>query len=378
MPGRPVGATAAGSVAIHVRHHRHHEGTGAGRRGRGCSTSWSRVWPAWSTGATTPPDWPWWAPPPPTACGASGRPTAPVRSTTWPSGPRTRRRTLGGHRPHPVGHPRPADRGQRPSPHGLPRASWPSSTTASSRTTSSCPTASSPTATTSSRRPTPRSWPTSSSPIWPPDPDDGLAGAVRAALAEVRGAFALAVVHTSEPDVIVAARRVSPLIMGVTDGAAFLASDIPAILGLTHDFFILDDDRVAELRPGVDLGHHPRGRAGGADPAPRRLGPRRRPQGRLRRLHGQGDARAAQGRGRHAARPAAARRHPGPRRGPPHQRGVPGHHQGVRGGLRLELPRRPHGQVRHRALGPPARGDRHLASSGTGTRWSTSTPWSSG
>ena len=48
-----------------------------------------------------------------------------------------------------------------------------------------------------------------------------------------------------------AARRVSPLIMGVTDGAAFLASDIPAILGLTHDFFILDDDRVAELRPGV-------------------------------------------------------------------------------------------------------------------------------
>ena len=56
--------------------------------------------------------------------------------------------------------------------------------------------------------------------------------------------------HAGEPDVIVAARRVSPLIMGVGDGAAFLASDIPAILGLTHDFFILDDDRVAELRPG--------------------------------------------------------------------------------------------------------------------------------
>ena len=82
-------------------------------------------------------------------------------------------------------------------------------------------------------------------------PDDGLAGAVRAALGEVRGAFALAVVDTSEPDVVVGARRVSPLIMGVTDGAAFLASDIPAILGLTHDFFVLDDDRVAELRPGA-------------------------------------------------------------------------------------------------------------------------------
>jgi glucosamine--fructose-6-phosphate aminotransferase (isomerizing) len=81
-------------------------------------------------------------------------------------------------------------------------------------------------------------------------PAEGLVGAVRAALTRVRGAFALAVVHADEPDVIVAARRVSPLIMGVSDGAAFLASDIPAILGLTHDFFILDDDRVAELRPG--------------------------------------------------------------------------------------------------------------------------------
>ena len=82
-------------------------------------------------------------------------------------------------------------------------------------------------------------------------PEEGLTGAVRAALGQVRGAFALAVVHADDPDVIVAARRVSPLIMGVSDGAAFLASDVPAILGLTHDFFILDDDRVAELRPGT-------------------------------------------------------------------------------------------------------------------------------
>jgi len=81
-------------------------------------------------------------------------------------------------------------------------------------------------------------------------PAGGLVDAVRAALNRVRGAFALAVVHAGEPDVIVAARRVSPLIMGVAEGAAFLASDVPAILGLTHDFFILDDDRVAELRPG--------------------------------------------------------------------------------------------------------------------------------
>ncbi len=66
----------------------------------------------------------------------------------------------------------------------------------------------------------------------------------------MRGAFALAVVHADDPEVIVAARRVSPLVMGVADGSAFLASDIPAILGLTHDFSVLEDDQVAELRPG--------------------------------------------------------------------------------------------------------------------------------
>jgi glutamine---fructose-6-phosphate transaminase (isomerizing) len=81
-------------------------------------------------------------------------------------------------------------------------------------------------------------------------PQAGLPGAVRAALARVRGAFSLAVIWADQPDLIVAARRVSPLLLGVTDDAAFLASDIPAILGLTREFFVLDDDQVAELRPG--------------------------------------------------------------------------------------------------------------------------------
>jgi len=82
-------------------------------------------------------------------------------------------------------------------------------------------------------------------------PDLGLAAAVRSALGRVQGAFSLAVVSSDEPDLIVAARRVSPLLMGVNGDAAFLASDIPAILGLTRDFFVLEDDQVAELRPGI-------------------------------------------------------------------------------------------------------------------------------
>ncbi|MGH9079143.1 MAG: glutamine--fructose-6-phosphate transaminase (isomerizing) [Acidimicrobiales bacterium] len=82
------------------------------------------------------------------------------------------------------------------------------------------------------------------------DPGASLATAVRTALAKVRGAFSLASVHASQPDLIVAARRVSPLLLGVNDSEAFLASDVPAILGLTRDFFVLEDDQIAELRPG--------------------------------------------------------------------------------------------------------------------------------
>ncbi len=82
------------------------------------------------------------------------------------------------------------------------------------------------------------------------EPGASLVEAVRAALGKVRGAFSLALVHADRPDVIVAARRVSPLLMGVSDSEAFLASDVPAILGLTRDFFVLEDDQIAELRPG--------------------------------------------------------------------------------------------------------------------------------
>ncbi|MGA7418439.1 MAG: glutamine--fructose-6-phosphate transaminase (isomerizing), partial [Acidimicrobiales bacterium] len=48
-----------------------------------------------------------------------------------------------------------------------------------------------------------------------------------------------------------AARRVSPLVMGLNETEAFLASDIPALLGRTRTFFALEDDQIAELRPGA-------------------------------------------------------------------------------------------------------------------------------
>jgi len=81
-------------------------------------------------------------------------------------------------------------------------------------------------------------------------PEAGLVGAVRTMLGRVRGYFALAAVRTAEPGLIVAARRVSPLVMGVTGTTALLASDIPALLGTTSEFLLLEDDQIAELRPG--------------------------------------------------------------------------------------------------------------------------------
>ncbi len=80
---------------------------------------------------------------------------------------------------------------------------------------------------------------------------DDLTTALRTTLQVVRGAFAIAVVTADEPDLIVASRRISPMIVGVTEEATYLASDIPALLEKTRELIALDDDQVAELRPGL-------------------------------------------------------------------------------------------------------------------------------
>jgi glutamine---fructose-6-phosphate transaminase (isomerizing) len=79
----------------------------------------------------------------------------------------------------------------------------------------------------------------------------GLADATRAALTLVRGAFSIAVIHADEPDTIVASRRCTPLVLGLHDGVALLASDIPALLGHAERLYALADDEVAVLTPGA-------------------------------------------------------------------------------------------------------------------------------
>jgi glucosamine--fructose-6-phosphate aminotransferase (isomerizing) len=76
-----------------------------------------------------------------------------------------------------------------------------------------------------------------------------LIEAVRASLMVVRGAFALAAMDANEPDVIVAARRISPLVVGTAPGVTYLASDVPAILDRATAFYAVDDDEIVRLRP---------------------------------------------------------------------------------------------------------------------------------
>jgi len=72
--------------------------------------------------------------------------------------------------------------------------------------------------------------------------------AVRRALADVRGAYALAVICKDCPDVLVAARSGSPLILGLGDGEVFVASDVPAILNRTRKVVYLGNGQVCEAR----------------------------------------------------------------------------------------------------------------------------------
>ena len=74
--------------------------------------------------------------------------------------------------------------------------------------------------------------------------------AVRQALAEVRGAYALAVLWDKAPGVLIAAKTSSPLIIGLGKGENFLGSDVPAFLEHTREAVFLEDGEMAVLKPG--------------------------------------------------------------------------------------------------------------------------------
>ncbi len=64
---------------------------------------------------------------------------------------------------------------------------------------------------------------------------------------ELDGSFALGIIFAAFPDRIYAVRHESPLIVGVGDGENYIASDVPAILKYTRDYYLLDHDEIAVL-----------------------------------------------------------------------------------------------------------------------------------
>ncbi|MDE5941882.1 MAG: class II glutamine amidotransferase, partial [Muribaculaceae bacterium] len=80
-----------------------------------------------------------------------------------------------------------------------------------------------------------------------------LTDAVREALKEVIGAYAIAVVDVSDPDMIIGARKSSPLVIGIGDGETFLASDATPIIEFTNQVVYLNDDEIAIIRRGEPL-----------------------------------------------------------------------------------------------------------------------------
>ncbi|MEK6197322.1 MAG: glutamine--fructose-6-phosphate transaminase (isomerizing) [Desulfobacterales bacterium] len=78
--------------------------------------------------------------------------------------------------------------------------------------------------------------------------DKDLVAAVRKALKKVKGSYAVGVLWKGQPDIIVAARNHSPLVIGIGNGdGTFLASDVPALLPYTRKVIFLEDKEIAVL-----------------------------------------------------------------------------------------------------------------------------------
>ena len=80
-----------------------------------------------------------------------------------------------------------------------------------------------------------------------------LPEAIREALLQVEGAYAIAVVEKGDPSTLVVARKSSPLVIGVGDGETFIASDATPIIGYTDRVIYLKDNEMAVIKRGGSL-----------------------------------------------------------------------------------------------------------------------------
>lgn len=72
--------------------------------------------------------------------------------------------------------------------------------------------------------------------------------AIRKVISEVEGSYALGILFKDFPDTIYAVRKDSPLIVGVGENESFIASDVPAIIKYTKNYYLLDEEEIAEIK----------------------------------------------------------------------------------------------------------------------------------
>lgn len=76
-----------------------------------------------------------------------------------------------------------------------------------------------------------------------------LFDAVFKTLDRIEGSYALGIICNDYPEQLIAARKDSPLVVGVGEDENFIASDMPAILNYTRDIYLMDDNEIAVLKP---------------------------------------------------------------------------------------------------------------------------------
>ncbi|MFV0313875.1 MAG: glutamine--fructose-6-phosphate transaminase (isomerizing), partial [Anaerotignum sp.] len=79
-------------------------------------------------------------------------------------------------------------------------------------------------------------------------------GTLRKIIGKIRGAYALGIMCNDHPDSLIAVRKDSPLLVGLSEDGNYIASDIPALLEYTRDYYLLDDNEIVFLtKDGVTL-----------------------------------------------------------------------------------------------------------------------------
>ena len=76
---------------------------------------------------------------------------------------------------------------------------------------------------------------------------NNLLQAVSMACKDLKGSFAIEVLCSDNPDKIIVAKKDSALVIGTSKDANYIASDIPAILSYTKEFYLLADNEIAEI-----------------------------------------------------------------------------------------------------------------------------------